>query len=118
PGLPSAVVRSSESPRTLTVVVARTTVVPVWSDVIVAVHDPLVPSVVHVLTPFTNDPEPLTIANVIGVPAGASTNPLPGFTFTCAVSTCVVPTGFRAVGGVIWMLASTYVLTPSAELPF
>ena len=32
----------------------------------------------------------------------------PLFTLTCAVNMCVAPTGFVAVGGVIWMFASTF----------
>ena len=42
--------------------------------------------------------------------------PVPLFTLTCAVNVCAWPTRFVAVGGVIWMFASTYVLTASAEL--
>ena len=40
---------------------------------------------------------------------------MPVFTLTCAVNVCVVADAVRAVGGVIWMFASTNVLTASAE---
>jgi hypothetical protein len=55
-------------------------------DVIVAVHEPVPPDVVHEFAP-TKLPGPDTNANVIVVPSGAFTNPDPGFTFTCPVST-------------------------------
>src|SRR5262249_19662180 len=55
------------------------------------------------------------------VASGAFTYPpVPVLTFTCPVSTCWVETGFVAVSGVIWMLASTHVLIalgPSPALP-
>ena len=50
------------------------------------------------------------------MPAGAFTKPpVPVLTFTCAVKVCVWPIRFVAVGGVIWMFASTKVLTASPE---
>ena len=41
--------------------------------------------------------------------------PSPALTLTCAVSVWFEPTGFVAVCGVIWMFASTNVLTASPE---
>ena len=77
----------------------------------------MVPTVRHGLV-VVNEPGPETIVKVIGVPAGALLEPVPepSLTFMCAVKTWVVFTGFSAVGGLIWMFASTYVLTASAEL--
>ena len=61
-------------------------------------------------------PGPESLVKVISVPAGAFWKPpLPSFTFTWAVKVCVWPTTFVAVGGVIWMLASTNVLIASPE---
>ena len=52
------------------------------------------------------------------VPAGAFAKlPLPALTLTCAVNTCGSPRLFVAVGGLIWMFASTNVFTASTELP-
>ena len=102
-------------PPTLTVVVPRTTVVPVVDEVIVTVHEPVVPTVVHVGEP-TNEPGPDWMLAVMLVPAGALTKPVPGLTLTWRVRTWVVPTGLVAVAGVIWMLASTNVLTASPLL--
>src|SRR3954451_9967354 len=109
----SPVVRVRLRPPTLTVVVPRTTVVPVVAEVIVTVQEPVVPTVVHVGEP-TNEPGPDWMLAVTLVPAGAFTKPEPGFTFTCSVSTWFVPTGLFAVAGLIWMFASTNVFTASA----
>ena len=77
---------------------------------------PVPPVVVHGFN-VVNDPGPPSIVKKIGVPFGAFTKPapLPLFTFTCAVNTWFVPTGFVAVCGAIWMFASTNVFTPSLE---
>src|SRR6476661_4130687 len=83
PAWPSFVSRCSATPLTVTSVAARTTVVPATADVITTVHEPVAASVVQVFTPPTNDPGPLTIENVISVPAGAFENVVPsGATFT------------------------------------
>src|SRR5215470_16956153 len=86
PTFPSPVARVNETPITETVVEARTTVVPAVPEVICTVHEPVVPEVVQLLTPPTKLPGPDRIENVIVVPAGAFTKPVPGFTFTCPVS--------------------------------
>ena len=79
---------------------------------------PVAPTVVHGFA-VVNEPGPLSFVKLIDVPSGAFTKPLPSpaFTFTCAVKTWSVPTGFESVIGVIWMFASTNVLTASTELP-
>ena len=66
--------------------------------------------------PLDSAPGPESIVKVTSLPGGgARTPPLPSFTFTCAVNVCVWPIGFVAVGGLIWMFASTNVLTASTE---
>src|SRR5215468_4329130 len=81
-----SVSRCNCTPLTVTSVAACTTVVPAELDVICTVHDPVAAIVWHVFTPPTNDPGPLTIENVINVPAGALLNVTPsGATFTCPV---------------------------------
>ena len=63
-------------------------------------------------------PAPL-IVKLIVVPAGRVREAAcRRSTFTCAVNVCGWPTRFVAFGGVIWMFASTKVLTASPELPF
>src|SRR5262245_30919823 len=72
-----------------------------------SVQEPVAPTVVHVVIPETNAPGPLTIENVIGVPAGALLKVVPsGAVFTCPVRVWFEPAGFVAVGGLIWMFAS------------
>src|SRR5262245_13663132 len=71
PGRPSLVVRVSVEPFTVTVVVARMTVVPATDDVIWTVQEPVAAIVVQVLTPPTKLPGPETIEKVMRVPAGA-----------------------------------------------
>ncbi len=76
---------------------------------------PVPPAVVHGFA-VVNEPGPQSIVKLICVPFGAFTKPpVPVFTFTCAVKTWLTPTGFVAVCGVIWMFASTNVLTASPE---
>jgi hypothetical protein len=82
PTLASPVARDSETPPTVTFVLALTTVVPGVAEVICTVHEPVPPLVLQVFTPPTKLPGPLWIENVISVPFGAFTNPLPEFTFT------------------------------------
>ena len=94
---------------------ALTTVVPDVVDVICTVHEPVPPAVVQVFTPPTNVPGPLTFVKVISVPSGALTKPPPAFTFTWPVSVWFVPTAFSAVGGVIWMFASTAVTANGSQ---
>ena len=78
---------------------------------------PVPPAVVHGFV-VVNEPGPESIVKLICVPSGAFWKPpVPVFTLTCAVNTWLTPTRFVAVGGVIWMFASTYVLTASPELP-
>ena len=101
-------VRVTWSPASVTVPEADTTVVPVTLEVSVMVQLPVVPTVRHGLV-VVNEPGPEAIVKVIGVPAGAFTKPAPepSFTFMCAVRTWFVFTGLSAVGGLIWMFAST-----------
>src|SRR3954453_9542378 len=106
----SPVVRVRLRPPTLTVVVPRTTVIPVAFEVIVTVQEPVVPTVVHVGEP-TNEPGPDWMPAVMLVPAGAFTKPVPGLTLTWRVRTWLVPIGLFALAGVIPMFASTKVLT-------
>src|SRR5262245_50353466 len=73
PALPSPLVRVNATPPTVTVVLARTTVVPVTADVIDTVQEPVAPTVVHVFTPPTKEPGPLWMLKVIRVPTGAGT---------------------------------------------
>src|SRR5262252_146025 len=86
PARPSPVARVNETPRTLTVVLALTTVTPVWVELSVIWHEPVPPAVVHGFGPL-NEPGPLTFENVICVPSGALTNPVPSLTLTWAVRT-------------------------------
>src|SRR6185436_16571702 len=112
PGCLSFVSRWRTRPPTMTSVLALIVVVPAVGELITTVHEPVPPDVVHELGP-TNvavAPPALLSENVIVVPSGALTNPpVPVFTFTWPVSVWFVPTGFSAVGGVIWMFASTNV---------
>src|SRR5262249_28374219 len=105
PTFESFVSRCRLCPSTVTVVAARTTVVPVTDEAIVAVHPPVPPDVVQVFG-LTNVPGPETIEKLIVVPSGAGTRPAPLFTFTVPVRTCVELTMFVAVGGLITMFAS------------
>jgi hypothetical protein len=119
----SPVARVSETPPTLTVVVAWIVVVPVVGELITTVHEPgATPFVVQLLGPtnVADAPPAFDSENVITVPAGAFTYPAPSpaLTFTCPVSVWVVPIGLVAVGGLIWMFASTNVFTASTEFPF
>ncbi len=60
-------------------------------------------------------PPALVSEKSIVVSAGALTKPPePSFTFTCPVSVWFVDSGFVAVSGVIWIFASTKVLTASS----
>src|SRR5262245_13899094 len=95
----------SVTPATVTVVCADTTVAPVWLDVSVIWQEPVPPAVVHGFG-VVNEPGPLSIVKLICVPSGAFVNPLPLFTFTCAVKTWFWPTRFVPFGW-IWMFAST-----------
>jgi hypothetical protein len=113
------VVRVSETPPTDSVVVALIVVVPAVGELIVIVHEPVPPTVLHELGP-TNvavAPPAFVSEKLIVVPGGAFTYPLPSprFTFTCPVSTWFVPTGFSADGGVISMFASTQVFAAGPE---
>src|SRR5262249_51883045 len=94
---------------TTVVTVAEITDVPGVADVGVTVHEPVAPTVEHGLPAIA--PGPAVTLTATCVPAGAFTNPLPGFTFTCTVSTWSAPTGLMSVAGVIWMFASTKVFT-------
>src|SRR5262245_45448495 len=111
PGFPSPVVRVSGTPPTVTVVVALIIVVPDVGELIVTVHEPVPPDVVQLDGPtnVADAPAVFVSEKAIDVPFGAFTKPVPGLTLTCAVRTWFVPTGLVAVGGVIWMLASTTV---------
>src|SRR5262245_21767242 len=72
PGLPSAVARVSVLPATESVVVARTTVVPVVVVFVsVTVQLPVVPAVVQ--EPALSVPGPLTFVKLMTVPPGAFT---------------------------------------------
>src|SRR5262249_8031415 len=112
PTCPSPVCRCSTTPLTVTSVAALTTVVPAVEDVICTEHEPVAAIVVHVFTPPTNEPGPLTIENVINVPAGAFEHVTPsGATFTWPVSTWFEPIGFVACAGEIWIFASGVIQT-------
>jgi hypothetical protein len=102
----ASVLRVSVTPPTTVVTCALTTVVPGVVETRLIVQVPVAPSVGHGLT-VVNAPGPESIVKPISVPAGALTKPEPVFTLTCAVKTWVAPTGLVAVGGLIWMLAST-----------
>src|SRR5262249_8992725 len=125
PACVSPVARVSETPPTLTVVVAWIVVVPAVGELITTVQEPdpdaPEPGVVQLLGPTQTAvaPPELVSEAVIEVPSGAFANePDPLLTLTCRVSVWFVPTGFVAVCGVIWMFASTNVFTASGELPF
>src|SRR5262249_11897538 len=79
------VLRVNETPPTLTVVWADTVVTPVTADDNVIWQLPVPPAVVHGFADV-NAPGPLSIVKLIWVPSGAFTNPVPSFTFTCAVN--------------------------------
>src|SRR5262245_44218348 len=87
PTLPSPVERVSAVPPTVTVVVARTVVVPVVDDVITTEHEPKPPEVVQLLGPTNAAVAPPEFVSVklIVVPLGAFANPAPASTFTCPV---------------------------------
>ena len=109
----ASVSRVRAMPPTATVVWAKTVEVPVVGEVIVVVHDPVPPEVVHWVGGFGVDVAPLSmVVNVMMVPSGAFTYPAPwpALTLTWAVNVCGSFTRFVPVG-VIWMLASTKVLT-------
>src|SRR5262245_10594827 len=74
PARPSPDWRWRETPRTVTSVAARTTVVPVAFEVIATVHDPVAATVLQEFTPPTKLPGPLWIEKLIVVPAGAVTD--------------------------------------------
>src|SRR6266700_3317219 len=103
-----SVLRVSETPATETVVCALSVVTPVAAESRSMVQSPLA-FVEHEeldTFPLERPPGPESIEKVTSAPfAGAE--PVPSFTFTCAVNVCVVPTSFVAVGGEIWMFAST-----------
>jgi hypothetical protein len=94
---------------------------PVVGELITTVQEPVPPAVVQVLGPTNVDVAPFEFVTekLMTVPSGAFTKPAPepSFTFTCPVRVWFVPISFAAVGGVIWMLASTNVLTAGPELP-
>src|SRR4051794_14171843 len=108
----ASVVRVRLRPPTLTVEVARTVHTPVAAEDWVIEQEPVVPIVLQLPAAL------LLIVKLIVVPTGALENPVPSFTLTCAVNVCGWPARFVAAGGVIWMFASTKVLTASTELPF
>src|SRR3954468_11168163 len=108
----ASVGRGRLMPPTLTVALARTVQTPVTAEVWVIEQEPVVPTVVQLPAGL------LLIVKLIVVPAGALANPVPSFTLRCAVNVCCWPMRFVALGGVIWMFASTKVLTASTELPF
>src|SRR5688572_19085024 len=89
------VVRVSVTVLTVVVTDALIVDVPGAADVSVTVQDPVAPTVRHGLPEIV----PKFVVTVTGVPAGAFTNPVPGFTFTCTVSRWFVPTGFVAIVG-------------------
>ena len=66
--------RCSETPPTLTVVWALTTVVPVTAELSVIVQLPVPPAVVHGFA-VVKAPGPESIVKLIWVPSGALTNP-------------------------------------------
>jgi hypothetical protein len=105
--------RCSDTPPTERVVCALTVVIPVTFESRLIWQEPVPPAVVHGFA-VVNPPGPLSIVKLIDVPSGAGTKPLPLFTFTCAVNVCVAPTRFTPFG-VIWMFASTNVLTALPE---
>ena len=95
---------------------ATTVVTPVTAEMRVIVQLPVPPTVVHGFADVNAPgPESDREADLRAVGRVHEPPPVPVFTFTCAVNVCVVPTRFVAVGGVIWMFASTNVLTASAE---
>ena len=109
PAFVSPVDRVSGTPATVTFVVAWIVVVPIVGELITTVHDPVPPDVVQLDGPWkvADAPPAFDSVKLIVVPSGAFTNPVPGLMFTCPVRVCSVETGFVAVCGVIWMLAST-----------
>src|SRR5690348_10497028 len=78
------VVRVSETPPTLTVVLALTVVVPAVGELITTVHAPVPPMVVQVDGPtkVAVAPPAFDSEKEITVPSGAFTNPVPEFTLT------------------------------------
>ena len=102
-----SVFRVSETPPTDSVVCALTVVTPVTADVRSIVQFPLafVEQDVADTFPFDSVPGPESIVKLTSAPT-AGTNPVPSFTFTCAVNVCVAPTRFTPFG-LIWMFAST-----------
>src|SRR3954447_2099735 len=75
------VVRVTCRPARVTVEVADTIVVPVTFETRLIVQLPVVPTVRQGFV-LVNPPTPETIANVMGVPAGALTKPAPEPSFT------------------------------------
>ena len=96
--------------------VADTTVTPGVAEVIVTVQLAVAapPVYVQVAGP-TNEPGPLTI-EAVAVCGPASI--VPPNAFTVIVNTWFVPISFDAVGGEIWMFASTQFFVAGPELPF
>jgi hypothetical protein len=110
PVFPSPVERLSAVPPTVTVVLARTFVVPAVDDLITTVHEPEPPEVAQPLGPTNAAVAPPEFVSVklITVPSGAFAKvPEPASTFTCPVTVWFVEIGLFAVGGAIWMFAST-----------
>src|SRR5215471_19935667 len=86
----SPVDRVSGTPLTVTVVEAWIVVVPAVGELIVTVHEPVVPTVVQLDGPtkVAVAPPAFVSENVINVPAGALLNVVPsGATLTCPVRT-------------------------------
>src|SRR5215203_2030550 len=96
-------------------------VVPPVGELMITVHEPVVPTVRHEFAPTKAAVAPLALISEksITVPAGALTKPppSPALMLTCPVSVWFALTGFVAAWGVIWMLASTNVLTAGPEFP-
>ena len=83
-------------------------------------HEPVVPTVVQVFGPTKAAVAPPAFVRLAltAVPAGAFAKlPPPVLTLTWIVSVWSVPIGLLAVWGVIWMFASTNVLTAGPLLP-
>jgi hypothetical protein len=108
PGSRSPVVRVSDLPPTLTVVVAWIVEVPAVVELIVTSHVPVVPTVPQLCDAGV----PRVVVTVHTVPAGAFeyVTLLPSLTLMWQCSVWLVLTGLTAVPGVIWIFASTNVL--------
>ena len=105
PAFESPVERVTETPPTVSVVVAWTVETPAVGETRLTVQAPA--AVVHLPSAGVNVPGPLGTENVTVVPSGAFTKPPPVFTVTAAVKTCGLPTSFVAVNGVTTIRAST-----------